>query len=298
MASKSVTLIKDGKTVHSKKAPVPKKEDPVPKEDADLDIEPEVEPPSSAAARKQKRAAPEKAGKPLGIVASAVAKASAESEKKKTPAKKAKKEPEAKTPVERKSRPAEDDSGDGGPNKEEDEDEPIPAVAPSKAAAEAPEKKEKKEVKVSNKGVPKGGRFDTVPLYKKNNKTGKAKTGEVSKRESRYLQTANGLLLKTTHIKRVAKHSAMTKALPVLEQEAKPQIARLQRRGKPVPANLTLCLNKKDRSISSGAAQLILAIAEMELARKFEVANGYRIHGNARETLYGRDLTAANQRLA
>lgn len=271
MASKSVTLVKDGKTatVHSKKKdpvmPVPKKEE------EDLDIEPEVEPPSSAAVRKQKRAAPEKPGKPLGIVASAVAKA--EAEKKKAPAKKAKKEP---TP---------------DPVEEEEEEEPA---APVPGAVSA-EKKEKKEVKVSNKGVPKGGRFDTIPLYKKNNKTGKAKTGEVSKRESRYLQTANGLLLKTTFIKRVAKHSAMTKALPVLEQEAKPQIARLQRRGKPVPANLTLCTNKKDRSISSGAAQLILAIAETELARKFGAATTYRVHDNHRETLYGRDLTAANQ---
>lgn len=286
MASKSVTLAtKDGKTItiHSKKkdqnpavasAPAPqKKEDPVPKEDEDLDIEPEVEPTSGA--RKQKRAAPEKAGKPLGIVASAVAKALADSEKKKAPAKKAKKEPK-----------------EASPEPVVDEEEPV-TVVPSTS-----EKKEKKEVKVSNKGVPKGGRFDTVPLYKKNSKTGKAKTGEVSKRESRYLQTANGLLLKTTHIKRVAKHSAMNKALPVLSQEARPQIERLQNRGKPVPTNLRLCLSEKDRSISSGAAQLILAIAEMDLARKFEAANTYRVHDNTRETLYGRDLTAAIQRLA
>lgn len=292
MASKSITLAtKDGKTVtvHSKK-----KETVVTAtaKEEDLDIEPEVEPVSSL--RKQKRAAPEKSGKPLGIVAAAITKvvattigkALAEPEKKKAPAKKAKKEPEAK---------AKEPSPSPEPVEEEDEDdEPIPTVA----AVPVPEKKEKKEVKVSNKGIPKGGRFDTVPLYKKNNKTGKAKTGEVARRESRYLQTTNGLLLKTTFVKRVTKNSAMTKALPILEKEAIPQIARLKARGKPVPHNLQLCLNKKQRSISSGASKLILAIAETDLAQKFEVANTYQVHAGNRQTMFHLDFMAAIQRLA
>jgi hypothetical protein len=285
MASKSITLAtKDGKTVtvHSKK------KEPVvtvtAKEEEDLDIEPEVEPVSSL--RKQKRAAPEKSGKSLGIVATAVGKALAEPEKKKAPAKKAKKEPEAKA-KEKEPSPSPEPV-------EEEDDEPIPAVA----AVPVPEKKEKKEVKVSNKGIPKGGRFDTVPLYKKNNKTGKAKTGEVARRESRYLQTTNGLLLKTTFIKRVTKNSAMTKALPILEKEAIPQIARLKARGKPVPHNLQLCLNKKQRSISSGASKLILAIAETDLAQKFEVANTYQVHAGNRQTMFHLDFMAAIQRLA
>lgn len=236
-------------------------------EEEDLEIEPDDEPvpaPQKKKTADKKRAEPEPDASPAAAAAPAP--------KKKAPAKKAKKEPSPE------------------PEEEEEEEEPVAAAV----AAGAPKKK-RGPIKISNKNVAKGDRLSTVSPYKfeSSRKTpGKARAGEAAKRESKYLQTANGLLLRRAQVKRVAKQASAA-AIDMLEREAAPQIARLRARGKPVPTNLTISSNKQNRSFSEDAIALLSIIADNDLNCKFALANKFRIANGSRDTLFPVDYEHA-----
>lgn len=252
------------KSVKTETKPVVAREE----EEEDLEIEPDDEPvpaPQKKKTADKKRAEPE----PDAVPAAAAAPAP----KKKAPAKKAKKEPSPEP-------------------EEEEEDEEEPVAAP--VAAVVPKKK-RGPIKISNKNVAKGDRLSTVSPYKfeSSRKTpGKARAGEAAKRESKYLQTANGLLLRRAQVKRVAKQASAA-AIDMLEREAAPQIARLRARGKPVPTNLTISSNKQNRSFSEDAIALLSIIADNDLNCKFALANKFRIANGSRDTLFPVDYEHA-----
>lgn len=242
-------------------------------EEEDLEIEPDEEPvPQSQPKQKKKATADKKRAEPEPEPAAPAP------EKKRAPVKKAKKEP--------------------SPEPEEDEEEEPEVVATAAAAAPAAPvapKKKRGPIKISNKNVAKGDRLAPVTPYKfeSSRKTpGKAKSGEAAKRESKYLQTANGLLLRRAQVKRVAKQAAAA-FMDVLEREAAPQIARLVARGKPVPANLSITANKQPRSFSDEAILLLATLADDSLNRKFALANTFRIANGSRDTLFAVDYEHA-----
>ena len=119
----------------------------------------------------------------------------------------------------------------------------------------------------------------------------KNKPGTVAKREAEYLRKHNGMYVSSALVRRKI-DLAIAKMVPILQAENECIKARLERRGKPVPAHLTIA-NAEDWAVCPGTVQLYRGAVQLELELHGEITKMVTDHAK-RVTTSARDTELAD----